>query len=432
MAKNSKKNNNFKTIFFILVLASGFYYREQILSLIFKAKKAKSLSELVDKNHYVKVLKLKGNIGVTKSDFKYHKLDMNYDLEIGDIILTSNHSFLTVSFGSNLQNQFTLGPDSSIEIKSLFSSKEGIKAGTLIQLEKGGITSKLIELEGAEYKISTGKNSFVAKDAEFFVKKMENEDDLLVVKSGLVETSRLLSKKKIVVKKEDVFFLFTADLSLPLSDKLLLRKIHKDFDNLQSSDNDLLYNIYSSIVGKIDKVKIILTIKDRITKIGKFLETSIKSNQSKVNRFLFKASDLAIESKEAQKVAEIDIKCLKAMLNCILKSEAVLLKRGMVLTSGRRKYNKESIENLKAYLKEYEQKIELANNSSKKIASFVKKQKNWLLKIKKMEGVLHPENGFVEPKLIDYIVSLNKEIKDKELKRFMEMAKWVPVIEVLE
>lgn len=416
----------------LLVLGSGFFFKDEILKFVSRAKNVEDLSKLVTKKSNVKIVKLRGSVSISKNDKAYYKIDKDEHLEVGDVLITSKKSSITVSFGFNFQNQFTLGPDSTLELNSLYSNEEGIKTGSEFKLLEGMITSELNNLEGVEYKIFTENTYFMTRESKFLVRKMENKDDILVVNKGVVEAFSLDSKEKSMAKKGEVYFFFTSGLRFPLSDPELTNKIQLGFDNQDKLDIETVYNVYSRIIGRIDKVKMILTIKERIIQMGKDTHTKINSNNSKLSKLLKKSEELTDDFRRAKKNAIEDAKCLRRQLNCLLKSESLLLRRGLVRTSGTKKYNKKSISSLRSYLLENKQKNSKVKESSRKLQSQVSRQKDWLVDIKKIEKLLYPEKGFVAPELVKEIVALNKKAKDKKLKRFMEMANWIVAIQVLE
>lgn len=432
MKRRTKNSNNMNTPFFILLLlGTAFYYREPILKFVLGTK-VKDLSEIIAQDSNVKISNREGTVRVSKNEIDYYEVDKGESLEEGDVLRTSTNSSVTVSFGTNFQNQFILGPNSTLELDSLFSNKEGIRSGSSLMLVNGVLTSFLTQLEGVEYKVSTGRASYVAKEGQYFIRKLKNGDDLISVRSGSVEKSSLDFDKKPVIKKGQVFFFHKDNFHMPVSDPSLSKKIQDGFENQKEFQEETLYKIHSKILGRIDKVKIILTIKKRMAVLKQIIAKKIKTNTWKINRIPVEVEETNLKYKRAQKSTAKDIECLTSKMKCVLLNEAVLLKRGMVMTSGRKKHNKESVELLRAYLLEIYQKIDKYKRYSAKLKAQVGIQELWISQLNKVEKHIYPELGVVEPKVFNKIVDINKEIKDKHLKRFMEMAGWIPVIQVLE
>ncbi|MCO4755370.1 MAG: hypothetical protein KC478_12885, partial [Bacteriovoracaceae bacterium] len=257
------------------------------------------------------------------------------------------------------------------------------------------------------------------------VSKMKNGDNLLVVKKGAVEALNIKTQNKSVAYAGDTLFFLNDGLKFPVSNPELSYKFQQEFDNQAFLDSEMIEEIHNSIALRIDDVKIILMIKDKIVSLDKYYQKKIRSNKQKLAAIPNKMKNFAKEYNKVEKEVQKDIDCLSEGKHCVLKHDSILLKRGMVMTSGRSKINKESIEVLKSYLREFRKEIQRFQKSEQVLSEEIEKQEKWLSLIKKVETNLYPEDESINPELIKEILSLNKEIKDKDLRRYIEMAKWV-------
>lgn len=427
-------------IYLLVILGSSYHFKQSIA--LFRVNfdstinnlevektlnsSIKTLKKIVNIKTFVKGLnieKIHGEV-LVKRDFAEKILSDDWTFKKQDTITTYDKSFIKLTFGSKDQNRLTVGPNSILNIQDLFSQEVSRKSGSTFNLVRGIITSELSNLEKSEYKILTKLCSFGVRGTEFFVQTQAEGDNILVVKEGVVEVNHLRSSLLSLITKGSTVIYLKDGAVLPITNPTLLKKIQNNYKKSKATNSEYIEETIKSIFVNIDKVKNLLSIKDRVVDMESYYLKQVALNKAILKSFP-KTIEKEIEIyRKKENSVNKDIDCLKTKKHCELENDSVLLQRGMVMTSGRKKLNKEAVDLLKKYLKNESKNISKYYKKINDLKLLIKNQNRWVKKIQEIKTILYPENGSIDTNLKNEILSLNKEINDKDLERFFEEAGW--------
>lgn len=388
-------------------------------------KMALGLSEGKKEQKYDKITlrEFKGEV-IIKRGSRTYNIKSDYIPKVRDIISTKRASFVSFLFAGAGENKVVIGPNSTIRFDSLFSNNKGDLKDSKIYLYKGKILNVLRNLMGTSYEISTRFCTLGVRGTEFMVRVEENGRTLVNVREGQIASTNIVNNSERQISGGEALIFTEEGKEIPITKEEVLEEFLKEGSYLQTFEVKDTKNRYEAILEKWDNFKLNYQIKNRIVNLKTYYENQVERDQKTLKIISDDVEYKISDFEKLEKDLKIDQECLITKPQCKLKTEALLLKEGLVRTSGNTRYNKASYQTLERILKK---NVKVLEEEVKRIEDFKRKMAKNKEAFKELEALndgYFPEDLNISQKVKSEVISFSKEIKDNDLTRFIEEAKW--------
>lgn len=277
---------------------------------------------------------------------------------------------------------------------------------------------------GTSYEIGTRFCTLGVRGTEFMVRVEKNGRTLVNVREGKIASTNIVNNNERQISGGEALIFTEEGKEIPITKEEVLEEFLKEGSYLQTFEVKDTKNRYEAIFEKWNDFKLNYRIKNRIVGLKTYYENQVERDQ---NTLKIISDDVELKISDFEKL-EKDLKsdqeCLITKPQCNLKTEALLLKEGLVRTSGNTRYNKTSYQTLERIL---QRNVKLVEKEVKRIEDFKRKMaknKEILAELEVLNNGYFPEDLNISPKVKSEVISFSKEIKDNDLTRFIEEAKW--------